>query len=103
MSVDKMNPAAAAGLYKNVADTVGKAGVGGGDGVSFGDLIKDAGKSSLDTLRKSEEMSAKAISGDGNIAEVVNAITQAEVTLQTIVAVRDRMMSAYQEIMRMPI
>ena len=48
-------------------------------------------------------MSAAAIQNKADLTEVVTAITNAEVTLQTVVAVRDRMISAYQQIMRMPI
>ena len=41
--------------------------------------------------------------GTANLTDVVEAVTAAEMTLETVVAMRDRMMSAYQEIMRMPI
>ena len=37
-----------------------------------------------------------------NLQEVVEAVNAAEITLQTVVAVRDRMITAYQEIIRMP-
>jgi flagellar hook-basal body complex protein FliE len=48
-------------------------------------------------------MSAKAVTGEADIVDVVQAVGNAEITLQTVVAVRDRVISAYQEIMRMPI
>jgi len=48
-------------------------------------------------------MSAQAVTGEADLTDVVAAITSAELTLQTVVAVRDRLISAYQEIMRMPI
>ena len=47
--------------------------------------------------------SADALTGDIGLPELVQAVSAAELTLQTTVAVRDRMISAYQEIMRMPI
>jgi flagellar hook-basal body complex protein FliE len=43
------------------------------------------------------------VAGGGDPLDVVTAITSAEVTLQTVVAVRDKMIQAYQEILRMPI
>ena len=43
------------------------------------------------------------VSGEGDIVDVVTAISAAEMTIETVVSVRDRMVSAYQEIMRMPI
>jgi len=79
---------------------------GSGDsagGVTFSDFLKEKASESVDTLRKSEEMSAKAITGEADITDVVQAVGAAEITLQTVVSVRDRMITAYQEIMRMPV
>lgn len=75
----------------------------GAGGVSFSDFLKQKASDSVDTLRKSEEMSAKAVTGEADLVDVVQAVSAAELTLQTVVSVRDRMISAYQEIMRMPI
>ena len=96
-----MNPAAAANIYQNTMGKGAKSGVSGGD--SFGAMVRDAALNSVDTLKKGEEMSAKAVMGTADLNDVVQAVTDAEVTLQTVVAMRDRMLSAYQEIMRMPI
>lgn len=78
-------------------------GSGSAGGVSFSSFLKDKAEEALDTMHASEVMSAKAITGEADITKVVEAVTAAEVTLQTVVALRDRMISAYQEIMRMPI
>ncbi len=75
----------------------------GSGGVTFSDFLKDKASESVDTLQKSEEMSAKAVTGEADITDVVQAVSAAEITLQTVVSVRDRMISAYQEIMRMPV
>ena len=53
--------------------------------------------------RQADAQSAAAISGGGNITEVVTAVSKAELALQTTVAIRDRVVQAYQDIMRMPI
>lgn len=82
-------------------DSSGETGSGGG--VTFSDFLRQKATESVDTMRKSEEMSAKAITGEADLTDVVQAVTAAELTLQTVVSVRDRMISAYQEIMRMPI
>ena len=42
-------------------------------------------------------------SGKGNVVDVVTAVAETEVAVETMVAVRDRIISAYEEIMRMPI
>ncbi|HEY8191565.1 MAG TPA: flagellar hook-basal body complex protein FliE [Alphaproteobacteria bacterium] len=102
MPIDKINPAAAASVYANSLKG-GASGVTGGDGVSFGDLIRKATVDSIDTMHKGEKMSADAVIGKANLTDVVEAVTAAEMTLNTVVAMRDRMLGAYQEIMRMPI
>lgn len=108
-----VNPNMAANAYANsqkisgiadtVKDTVGKSAISDTDGVSFADLLKTNVQQSVDSLKAGEDMSAKAITGKADLTDVVQAITSAELTLQTVVAVRDRMISAYQDIMRMPI
>ena len=45
----------------------------------------------------------KAVKGTADIQEVVMAVSNAEVALQTVVAVRDKVVSAYQDILQMPI
>ena len=72
-------------------------------GVTFADMLRDNIQSSVKTMRGGEEMSAKAVTGEADLTDVVQAVTSAELTLQTVVALRDRMISAYQEIMRMTI
>jgi flagellar hook-basal body complex protein FliE len=102
MPIDKLNPAAAASIYANSLKG-GASGISNGDGASFGDLIRKAAVDSIDTMHKGEKLSAEAVIGKANLTDVVEAVTAAEMTLNTVVAMRDRMLSAYQEIMRMPI
>lgn len=73
------------------------------EGPSFGSLLEEAAKSSVDTLKKGEAMSAKAAVGQADIADVVQAVTNAELTLQAATNIRDKVIGAYQEILRMPI
>ncbi len=47
-------------------------------------------------------MAAKQAAGQADIVDVVNAVNSAELTLDTVVAVRDKVISAYQSIMQMP-
>jgi flagellar hook-basal body complex protein FliE len=75
----------------------------GGSGDGFVDALKGAAESWVDSLRQSELKSAQAVTGQVDIRDVVMAVNNAEVTLQTAVAVRDKVIAAYQEIMRMPI
>lgn len=70
---------------------------------NFGDMVTDAVKNAIDAGRNSEAMSAKGIAGTADLREVVTAVTNAEVTLQTAIAIRDRVIRAYQDITSMPI
>ena len=110
MAIDKiMDPMAAAKAYSSqLKEGIGRASgdddKGGEDGgVSFASILKKQASDSIDTLKAGERMSAKAVTNEATITDVVQAVSEAEMTLQTVVAVRDRMISAYQEIMRMPI
>lgn len=106
MAIDKItNPAQAANLYANTAKAAGQPGLEGAatGGFSFGDLLKSGLQSAIGTVKAGEAASAAAVAGKADLSQVVQAINQAELTLQTVVAIRDRMLSAYQEILRMPI
>jgi flagellar hook-basal body complex protein FliE len=104
MAIDKVvNPGLAASLYSNIANIGDKSSGGSDDGVSFSDFLKSKLTDTVNTLKAGEKVSAQAITGKANLTDVVQALSSAEMTLQTIVAVRDRLVSAYQEIMRMPI
>ena len=47
--------------------------------------------------------STAAMTGKGETADLVHAITQAEFAMETVVAIRDKVVEAYQEILRMPV
>jgi flagellar hook-basal body complex protein FliE len=100
--VDKIaNPVAAANAYANTAkaaiNVTGEETKG-----TFGDMMKNIGANVLNTMRAGDVMAARAVTGEASLPEVVGAVNAADLTLQTVIAVRDRMISAYQEIMRMP-
>lgn len=103
--VDKIaNPAAAANAYANMAKAMsGGATEEGPARPGFAAVLKDSIVSSINTMRAGETMSAKAVTGDASLPDVVRAVNAAEMTLSTVVAVRDRLIAAYQEIMRMPV
>jgi flagellar hook-basal body complex protein FliE len=104
-------PAAAAAAYQAAAKmgvTAGPtAGVVTGDlstpGPNFADFLSNAVKDSTETLKQGEQMAAKQVAGQANVVDVVNAVNAAEITLDTVVAVRDKVVQAYQAIMNMPI
>jgi len=74
---------------------------GGGEG--FGALVRQAAESAIGTLKQGEETSFAGVTGKADIAQVAAAVANAETTLETVVAVRDRVIQAYQDIIKMPI
>jgi flagellar hook-basal body complex protein FliE len=75
----------------------------GGAGSSFGSVLQNALNGAIETGHTAETAAMQAISGEGNLTEVVTALSRAELALQTATAIRDRVVSAYQDIMKMPI
>jgi len=101
-------PAAAAAAYQAVAKMGVSAAPTPGVAPSdlpggFGDFLTDALKDSVQTIKQGEKMAAQHIAGKADIVDVVTAVNQAEITLNTVVAVRDKVVAAYQSIMNMPI
>ncbi|MEQ8829316.1 MAG: flagellar hook-basal body complex protein FliE [Alphaproteobacteria bacterium] len=106
MAIDPMSAAAAYRANAGVGRTFNTGAqeeTAQSSGSSFVDLVRDAAKDAIDTNYKAEEVTARAMAGQANVTEVVTALAEAEGTLNTIVTVRDRVISAYQEILRMPI
>lgn len=69
----------------------------------FGSMLRDQVQQVVDQGNVSEAKQATYMAGKGNIIDVVTAVSEAEVALDTMVSVRDRVISAYEEIMRMAI
>lgn len=75
----------------------------GGAAPGFASLLRAEADAARTSLRGSEAKSIEALTGKASLQDVVEAVTEAELSLQKVTAVRDRVISAYQEIMRMPI
>lgn len=99
---------------QNAAMAYGKAINRGGDAApdsspvaagdtSFADMLKNAGEQAAATIEQSEKAGVMSNLDKVELTDVVQAVNNAEVALQTVVAVRDRVVEAYQQIIRMPI
>lgn len=86
----------------SIGGSAGK-GAGDGDGGAFADLVKSAIQEATRIGKTAEQASIAAVNDRADITKVVTAVAEAELTLQTVVTVRDRVIEAYREIMRMPI
>ena len=76
---------------------------GTGTGMSFAQVMGDMATEATNSLRLSETKSFEAIQGKATTREVVDAVMNAEQTLQTAIAIRDKVVTAYLEIARMQI
>ena len=106
------SPLAAASAYANIArlttdpsralaNAPGVAGTSG-EG-SFASLLKDAIGSVVEAGHKSDAQTQAMANGKSNMVDVVTAVAETQVAVDAVVAVRDRVISAYEEIMKMPI
>jgi flagellar hook-basal body complex protein FliE len=95
-----VTPSAAADAYGRVdrGDT-GEAGASG----DFGATLQRAMQGVVDSGHAADAQAVQALSGGGNLTDVVTALAQAQLTLQTATTIRDRVVQAYQDIMKMPI
>lgn len=69
----------------------------------FAALVQTAVGETAGALRAGEAAAAQVAAGDASLVDVVTAISAAEASLETAIAVRNKVIEAYQEIMRMPI
>lgn len=72
-------------------------------GEPFADLVKSAIKEAVRIGRTAERQTIAGINDRADLNQVVTSVAEAEMTLQTVVAVRDKVIDAYREIIRMPI
>ena len=68
-----------------------------------GQAFEAAASDFLATLRESEATVASGLAGRADPQAVVEALAATELAVQTAVAVRDKVVEAYQEILRMPV
>jgi len=100
-----MNPMMAAKAYAAVqggAMPTAAQAPGVEDG-GFADLVKNAMTDMTQQSRAAETQMTRSVQGQGNLIDVVTALSSAEASLETVISVRDQVISAYKEIMAMPI
>ncbi len=69
----------------------------------FGKLVASGMQGVMDAGKVSDQLALDLVNGKANVVDVVTAISQTELAMESMVAVRDKVISAYEEIMRMPI
>ena len=100
-----VSPLAAAKAYASVQD-LGASALGSkpaAPGSEFGEMLKNTLQETVNASRNAEAQMANHTVGKAELVDVVTAVSSAEASLETVMAIRDQVISAYQEIMRMPI
>ncbi len=100
------SPTVAANAYANLArilDTSGSGKSSEASGPSFAAVLKDALGSVMEAGRKSDAQTVAMANGKANVMDVVTAVAETDVAVSTLVSVRDRVIQAYEDIMKMPI
>jgi flagellar hook-basal body complex protein FliE len=103
MSFTALQAMKAYGQAVNTAKIGGGEQEGGVAKLDFGSMVKEAMGSIATDTGKAEQMTMSSATGKVDMIDVVSAVNEAEMTLQTVVAVRDQVIRAYQDILRMPI
>jgi flagellar hook-basal body complex protein FliE len=99
-----IDPVSAARAYQQAAQAMQNGGAAqGGESVDFGALVQEAIRQAGQSASVAENQALQVAAGQADIVDVVTAIAAAETQLQTVIAVRDQVIAAYQEILRMPI
>src|ERR1700756_2949756 len=101
-------PLIAAKAYATAqAQAAGLAQAGGAaaapDPHAFSEVLKTAMNDTLQSSRVAEQAVTAQVQGKGDLVDAVTAISSAQASLDTVMAVRDQVISAYQQIMQMPI
>ena len=94
-----VTPGAAASAYQraSASDATGQAADG------FGATLDRALGQTIAAGRDADASSVDAVVNGGDLTHVVTAVSKAQLALQEVVAIRDKVVSAYQEVMRMSI
>ena len=72
-------------------------------GSEFAKVLAENVQSLVDSGNMADQSAMDMVNGKGDVVDVVTAIAQTEIAIESVVAIRDRVISAYEEIMRMPI
>lgn len=104
MTIDALTAAQAYGQVAKVAsEAPAAAQTESSTGADFSALVKAAVSETTGSLKAGEAAASQVAAGEASLVDVVTAVSAAEVSLETAIAVRNRVIEAYQEIMRMPI
>ncbi|MGV8833050.1 MAG: flagellar hook-basal body complex protein FliE [Devosia sp.] len=74
-----------------------------GGGQNFADMLASQVQGVVETGKTSDKMAMDMVNGKANVVDMVTALSESQMAIESMVTIRDRVISAYEEIMRMPI
>jgi flagellar hook-basal body complex protein FliE len=95
--------AALAKLHDQAAGLIGGGGGAQDAGPSFSNVLKDVIDAVSEAAQKSDAQAQAVAAGKANMIDVVTAVAETETTFQTLVSVRDKVIAAYEDVLKMPI
>ncbi len=72
-------------------------------GTNFADILAQNVQGVVDQGKVSDQMAIDMVNGKANVVDMVTALSETEMAIESMVTIRDRVIAAYEEIMRMPI
>jgi flagellar hook-basal body complex protein FliE len=106
-----INPAAAANAYAALGRLGAEAGnparafagTPAAEGPNFSSILKDVVSAVSQAGAHADQQTQAAAMGKANMVDVVTAVAESETAISTLVAVRDKVIAAYEDILKMPI
>jgi flagellar hook-basal body complex protein FliE len=104
-----VNPATAAGAYAALgrlseqAGSLGSGSAAATAGPAFGSVLNDVIGAVAQSGATADAQTRAAAIGKANMVDVVTAVAESETAIGTLVAVRDKVIAAYEDILKMPI
>ncbi|HEX7390699.1 MAG TPA: flagellar hook-basal body complex protein FliE [Acidiphilium sp.] len=89
-----LDPASAVAAYKHTAASAG---------TGFAEVLTHTIGAAIDQGKTAEIAARNGLQGQGDLSQVVTSVAEAQLALQTTVAIRDRLIQSCQSIMNMPI
>ena len=74
-----------------------------GSGPDFSAVLKNVIDGVSQAAHKSDLQAQAVANGKANMVDVVTAVAETETAVQTLVSVRDKVIAAYEDILKMPI
>jgi len=74
-----------------------------GTGGDFASILSETVQGVVESGKQSDQVAMNMLEGNASVVDMVTAVAETELAVETMVTVRDKVISAYQEIMRMPI